>query len=341
MQYIRSTVNRVRGLPSKASEQIEVLLELTKSMIYYTVVISLTLNLLGTVSVFMYGTFYFAFVPAPQHEGAIHPTFVPCERVMGKCGFLNATVELSERNPVLMTGQPYTIMIQLEMPESPVNRRLGMFMNCLKMRSRDGIFRKENCKASLMQYRSELLRVLETFVFAPVLLTGHSTEKQWVTVEFFNNFLDDPLSPVVGMNYEIQSRFIEVYNIRYRIYANFSGLRYLMFNYPLISAFIGSSLNMMFLSAIILLSWYRFFSPKLKDEDNFYANNEHQEDFFESPMEEYEPEQKATLLNEGDTEDEKVSEGGSSVEDLKKEMDQIFRDDERLKSARLEDAESD
>lgn len=66
----------------------------------------------------------------------------------------------------------------------------------------------------MMQYRSELLRVLETFAFAPILLTGYSTEKQWVHVEFFDNFLDDPLSPAVRIDYQIKSRFIEIYQVR-------------------------------------------------------------------------------------------------------------------------------
>ncbi len=35
--------------------------------------------------------------------------------------------------------------------------------------------------------------------------------------------------------------------------------RYLMFQYPLTSAVFGSSLNMILLSVLVLLSWYRFF----------------------------------------------------------------------------------
>ena len=44
---------------------------------------------------------------------------------------------------------------------------------------------------------------------------------------------------------------------------NLIGLfRYMMFHYPLTSAVVGSSLNMILLSVLFILSWYRFFINK-------------------------------------------------------------------------------
>ena len=56
------------------------------------------------------------------------------------------------------------------------------------------------------------------------------------------------------------SRFAEVYAASYRIDAQFSGLRYLMFHYPMTAAFFGTGLNMFILVSILILSWYRFFA---------------------------------------------------------------------------------
>ena len=74
-------------------------------------------------------------------------------------------------------------------------------------------------------YRSELLRVLETFAFSPALLTGRSSEKQHLYVEFLSDYMDDPLSPAARLDFQILSRFAEVYSVAYRIYANFTRLR--------------------------------------------------------------------------------------------------------------------
>ena len=44
--------------------------------------------------------------------------------------------EITESNsPVLMAGQSYAVVVALNMPESPKNLDLGMFMSCLQMRS--------------------------------------------------------------------------------------------------------------------------------------------------------------------------------------------------------------
>jgi hypothetical protein len=43
----------------------------------------LTLAILIFVAIFMYGMFYFTFVPSPEHEGQIFLEFEPCQEVPG------------------------------------------------------------------------------------------------------------------------------------------------------------------------------------------------------------------------------------------------------------------
>ncbi|XP_042210326.1 seipin-like isoform X2 [Homarus americanus] len=43
----------------------------------------------------------------------------------------------------------------------------------------------------------------------------------------------------------------------------FSGLRYIMYHYPLTAAVIGIGICMVFLSAVVIFSWYRFSGPTL------------------------------------------------------------------------------
>ena len=46
-------------------------------------------------SVFIYGSFYFAFVPAPAHRAPLFLGFEPCENSPTKCGFMNASVHFN------------------------------------------------------------------------------------------------------------------------------------------------------------------------------------------------------------------------------------------------------
>ena len=45
-------------------------------------------------------------------------------------------------------------------------------------------------------------------------MSGHVVERQAVYVEFFDDFTDNPLNPVVRVDFELQSRFAEIYNAR-------------------------------------------------------------------------------------------------------------------------------
>jgi hypothetical protein len=46
----------------------------------------------------------------------------------GRCGFMNGSLQLSRRNQILMAGQPYTVSLLLQMPESPINRYFHLHM---------------------------------------------------------------------------------------------------------------------------------------------------------------------------------------------------------------------
>lgn len=50
-----------------------------------------------------------------------------CEEQLGACSFPSAHVQLTKRNQILMSAQPYKIRLILEMPETPHNKELGKF----------------------------------------------------------------------------------------------------------------------------------------------------------------------------------------------------------------------
>lgn len=118
---------------------------------------SLIMTSLVWISIFLYVAFYYAYVPAPSYVRPIHLQikFVafysqkktmrlplieillnfqsnvpfcyhrPCEESKNECVFPSAYVRLTRRHQLLMMGQQYKFFVQLEMPESPVNKDLG------------------------------------------------------------------------------------------------------------------------------------------------------------------------------------------------------------------------
>lgn len=57
---------------------------------------------------------------------------------------------------------------------------------------------------------------------------------------------------------EIQSRKVQLYGAVLHIHAQFTGLRFLMFHWPILSAFVGISSNLFFFTIILGLSWSHF-----------------------------------------------------------------------------------
>ena len=96
---------KIRKLPGAIFQRAEELFGIGKTVLYQSVMVFLTSGLLLGIAIFMYGSFYYAFVPLPIHQGPVHLIFEPCQEKMGKCGYLNASINLSERNPILMTGK--------------------------------------------------------------------------------------------------------------------------------------------------------------------------------------------------------------------------------------------
>ncbi|KAI5622302.1 seipin [Silurus asotus] len=218
--------------------------------------------LLLWVSVFLYGSFYYSYMPSVSFSTPVNFWYrSDCdshESVL--CSFPMANVSLLKngKEQVLMYGQPYQISLVLEMPESPVNEQLGMFMIKMSCYTKDGKTVSTVARSAMLHYRSSLLQTLSTLVFSPVLLTGLSEQKQLIEVELFSDYRSDSYHPTIGAVIEIQSRRVQIYSAQLRIHAYFTGIRYLLHNFPLTSAVIGVASNFTFLSFIVLFSYLQF-----------------------------------------------------------------------------------
>ena len=115
---------------------------ISRKIVYNILTFLLTITLIFGVSVFTYGTFYFAYMPSEVsvlkilqsvdslsisevsqvHDEEINFQFSPCLNSPGLCSFPNASLKLDRRRHRLMTGQPYRLALSLELPESSENQ---------------------------------------------------------------------------------------------------------------------------------------------------------------------------------------------------------------------------
>ena len=94
--------------------------------------------------------------------------------------------------------------LSLEMPESDVNKHLGMIMNCVQLLSNEQKSVRSACRSAMLRYRSEAVRSLERYFIWPFLLTGHTDEKQNVHIPLLDDFLDDPLNPAIRLDFQVR-----------------------------------------------------------------------------------------------------------------------------------------
>ncbi|XP_060545582.1 seipin [Pantherophis guttatus] len=227
-----------------------------------TAILFCVLLLLLWVSIFLYGSFYYSYMPTVSYVSPVHYQFrTDCGQPGPElCSFPVANISFikDSRDQVLMYGQPYRMSLELELPESPVNQNLGMFMVVISCYTKGGRIISSSARAAMLHYRSGLLQMLDTFAFAGLFLAGFTEQKQTVDVELYSDYKEDSYIPTIGAVIEIQTTRIQIYGAHLRIHAHFTGLRYLLYNFPVTSAVLGVVSNFMFLSVIVLFSYLQW-----------------------------------------------------------------------------------
>ncbi|XP_032735141.1 seipin isoform X3 [Lontra canadensis] len=221
-----------------------------------------TILLLLWVSVFLYASFYYSYMPTVSHLSPVHFYYrTDCDSSSSLlCSFPVANVSLAKggRDRVLMYGQPYRVTLELELPESRVNQDLGMFLVTISCYTRGGRIISTSSRSVMLHYRSDLLQMLDTLVFSSLLLFGFAEQKQLLEVELYPEYRENSYVPTTGAIIEIHSKRIQMYGASLRIHAHFTGLRYLLYNFPMTCAFIGVASNFTFLSVIVLFSYMQW-----------------------------------------------------------------------------------
>jgi len=260
---------------------------------------ALTMSLTLAVAIFLYGTFYYAYMPVELVNMPVNLEFEPCEgQTSTRCTFPAATVALGSKQQMLQ-GQVYSIKMVLEVPDSPDNEGLGMFMACMNVTGQDGAAIARSCKSSISQYRSPLLRSIETVAFAPGLMVGWAEQKQSVPVTFFATFHPDPHAPVREFHVEVKSKLVEVARASLHIEANLTGLRHLMYRHSWFSSVLGVGTVLIVLMTVIGVSWNQFRQGGARSMESFEQAKEDESEV-EDTVEVEEPSSTAPPQDEND-----------------------------------------
>ncbi|KAH8028726.1 hypothetical protein HPB51_018208 [Rhipicephalus microplus] len=268
-----------------------------RQLVSQTFFVAVLFSVITWTSILLYGVFYWNYIPKSSHVFPVHLHFESRACPAGFCDFLmaNVTIVRPGQDDYLARGQRYKIYLDLEMPESEANQRIGMFTVVLDMISEDGEVLKSTHRSGVLRYKSMLVKLFSTLAYIPMLLFGSAEEKQTVSLQLFEKYVEDYSKPATQAGLVIRNSHIEVYTATLKIYADFTGLRaarlllrllsdaadrhswegkgshssfadgrYLLYNWPLLSAVVGISTNFFFVSLVALLSWNHLTPAKPK-----------------------------------------------------------------------------
>ena len=130
--------------------------------------------------------------------------------------------------------------------------------------------RQTSRRPAMLRYRSPLLQYLETFAFSFFLIPGLTEQKQTVRVFMFDMFLDNPDDKITHAKIELSKPLIQLYGAHVHVDAHFTGLRYLMYWWPVITGFVISSMIGFNISIALLALWVKIRESYAGERDHGY-----------------------------------------------------------------------
>ncbi|KAF2072795.1 hypothetical protein CYY_005896 [Polysphondylium violaceum] len=182
----------------------------------------------------------------------------------------------------------YNIFLELEVPESPKNEDIGMFMACMDLDNQDKWSPQKihhSCRPAILKYSSPFLKGIKSFIMTIPYLFGAYEEKQYISIPMVENLLSTRFYQSISATVNILKPEIQFYKAQLVFMAQLSGLDYYLYYYPIFSAVIGISIIFSFYMSctvffVVSLYLFRYFrtQPELEVVSSEEEDEEEEEE---------------------------------------------------------------
>lgn len=97
---------------------------------------------------------------------------------------------------------------------------------------------------------------MDTLVYSPLYLIGLSEQSQTRNIELFKNYKENAYRPTTLITIDIDNPNLQIYEASIIFHAQFSGLRYFMYYWPITTAAFGVFLIWFLLGIMFSSSWF-------------------------------------------------------------------------------------
>lgn len=211
-----------------------------------------------SLAVTLYGALYWAVLPSSAISMAVKWDFTSCHVVGQPCSFIRSEVKLVKKQ--MARGSRYNVELLLDVPDSPANREVGMFLACSTLLP----INSTSCTSALVPYKSLLVTSLESFLLLPLHIARLASSTSILPIPLLDNHTesDTTLSPTTSILLELQTSRLQISNARLKIWpCDLSGIRYLMYHHPLLSTLLGVTTILTVTCLTAALAIARFLQP--------------------------------------------------------------------------------
>lgn len=207
------------------------------------------------LSLFIYAIMRRIMVPQKLHVKPVYFYFDP--ECNPKCSFPRSDFELYGGSKLLSSGHYYTIALDLELPESPVNEQVGVFMVNLTLYSTGNKYLDSSARPAMLRYKSFILQTASTLFYLVPLLFDFTEEKQHISVVLFESYYEPYGDGTVLASMSILNPKIQLYSAVLTIEANFTGFTYYLYRWPIAMSVIVVTSIFITLCTCTVIMWLR------------------------------------------------------------------------------------
>ncbi|KAJ1870288.1 hypothetical protein LPJ57_005377 [Coemansia sp. RSA 486] len=210
---------------------------------------ALTAIFLSSVS--LYAMFYRLYVPTLLHQAPVYLQYDTANPA-NTTAVVNFVPEKNYK--FLSTSQAYTVALDLRVPTSDENRKLGNFMVSLELCSGNGVSVHRSSRPGILPYRSKIMWSIRTLVQMPLLLLDWWHEDESLHIDLIDVLYDRHFSPINHARISL-SKPLQVYDAFIVIRAHFTGLRYWMYYWRMPTAIVFVAVAVVWQLVFTAVAW--------------------------------------------------------------------------------------
>ncbi|CAM9249484.1 unnamed protein product [Ectocarpus sp. 4 AP-2014] len=194
-------------------------------------------------AVVLYGALYWLVMPLRLHDKPIFLDYSDRAMTGGATGTVDFLARHTQWDPspltnverlntkVLKAGQHYKVGLELQMPTSYINRRIGVFMVHTTLLDEQGNELASSARPAMLPHTSALRKGMGMMFAWPLHLAGLRREEETVYVDCLDFYEENALHPLTKARVTVSSGRVQFYSSSINITPQLNGLPWLMHDF--------------------------------------------------------------------------------------------------------------